>query len=88
MAYYCPNCMVKIVMRRLGYCTTCKEPLPEEMLLSKEEIEALEKEEAEIRKRREEREKKEEEAKRRKQGDDDRLGDVIDVIGDVLEIIE
>jgi len=40
MAYHCPKCDAKILSRRLGHCSVCEEPLPEDMLLSTEEAEA------------------------------------------------
>jgi hypothetical protein len=70
VAYYCPKCSELITSRRRGYCTSCQEPLPDEMLLTKEELDALEA----MDKEREEKQKKRieaEEEKRRTESDDD-----------------
>lgn len=41
MRYQCPNCNFPVFNRRVVKCESCKEPLPQEMLYSKEQAEAI-----------------------------------------------
>lgn len=45
--YYCPHCNSHIYNRKLTFCSTCFEPLPDDIRMSEEQIELLEAEKAE-----------------------------------------
>lgn len=45
--HYCPHCNSQIYNRKLAFCTTCYEPLPDEVRMNSEQIEKLEAEKAE-----------------------------------------
>ena len=66
MAYHCPECKRVIFNRRKATCDFCGAPLPAELLFTKAEIEALDRELAEMRARRQ---KKDAEAEASRQVD-------------------
>ena len=57
----CPHCLRVIFSRRSAKCEWCNEPLPEELLLTEDEKEAIDAELAEMAQDRQERKAKEEE---------------------------
>ena len=71
MTYYCPKCNSVILSRRAGRCSFCQEPLPEKMMLTKEEVELLDKEEKE---REEEREKEKKKRERERAIQEEKTG--------------
>jgi hypothetical protein len=66
--YECPACHREIYSRKRKTCEFCDAELPEEMRLSPEQIEAMEKEIAEIQARHEQERERQEEAQKNARG--------------------
>lgn len=56
----CPACQRSILTRRSGVCSFCGVPLPSELRLTPEQLQAIEAEERELARRRKQREEREE----------------------------
>lgn len=41
MRYRCPSCCFPVFNRRVKHCESCAQPLPQEMLYSAEQVEAI-----------------------------------------------